>query len=74
LGLLAQLDPERGVVSERPFHARDAGTTPKTTAQARALYDVLLVLEDPAADVHHPVYATSLLDAAERVTSGAAKP
>jgi hypothetical protein len=34
---------------------------------------VLLVLEDPAADVHHPAYATTLLDAAERVTSGAAR-
>jgi hypothetical protein len=31
----------------------------------------LLVLEDPAADVHHPAYARALLDAAERLTSGA---
>jgi hypothetical protein len=68
LSLLAQLDPERAVESARPFHARGAGTTPKTAERARALYDVLLVLEDRAADVHHPVYASSLLDAAERIT------
>jgi hypothetical protein len=31
------------------------------------LRNVLLVLEDPAADLHHPAYAKLLLDAAERV-------
>jgi hypothetical protein len=31
----------------------------------RALYDVLLVLEDPAADVHNPAYARLLLERAE---------
>lgn len=39
--------------------------------QARALANVLLVLEDPAADVHHPAYAKLLLDSAEHVASGA---
>jgi hypothetical protein len=42
-----------------------------TPEQTRALRDVLLVLEDPAADVHHPSYAKALLDAAERLVPGA---
>jgi hypothetical protein len=72
LTLLAKLDPERAAPSEQPFHATRS-TKPKSIGQQRALYDVLLVLEDPAADIHHPVYATSLLDAAERVTPGASR-
>jgi hypothetical protein len=67
-GLLATLAPGRSLTGA--FHARPTPAL-KTIEQARALYDVLLVLEDPAADIHHPVYATSLLDAAERVASGA---
>ena len=38
---------------------------PRSPDTARALYGVLLVLEDPAADVHNPAYAKLLLDAAE---------
>jgi hypothetical protein len=67
-GLLAQLSPGRALAGA--FHAREAPPA-KSREHARALYDVLLVLEDPAADVHHPAYATTLLDAAERVASGA---
>lgn len=67
-GLLAQLSPGRSLTGA--FHAREAPPA-KSIEHARALYDVLLVLEDPAADIHHPAYATTLLDAAERVASGA---
>ena len=37
------------------------------SASGRALYDVLLVLEDPAADAHNGAYARTLLDRAESV-------
>jgi hypothetical protein len=37
-----------------------------TTALGRAAYDVLLILEDPAAADHNPTYASMLLGAAER--------
>ena len=36
-------------------------------ARGRAIYDVLLVLEDPAASVHNGPYARALLEAARRV-------
>jgi len=44
---------------------RAALALPRDPVRARALYDALLVAEDPAADVHHPAYAKALLDAAE---------
>ena len=70
-GLLARLDPPHGQANaDKPWHARPARALP-TLEQTRALHNVLLVLEDPAADVHHPVYAAALLDAAERVLPGA---
>jgi hypothetical protein len=56
--------------ADAPWHARYELVLP-TPQQTRALRDVLLVLEDPAADVHHPAYAKALLDAAERVAPGA---
>jgi hypothetical protein len=69
--LLAQLDPARSSGSlDQPWHARYELVLP-TPQQTRALRNVLMVLEDPAADVHHPAYAQSLLDAAERFFSGA---
>lgn len=69
--LLAQLDPARSSGSlDQPWHARYELVLP-TPQQTRALRNVLMVLEDPAADVHHPAYAKSLLDAAERFLSGA---
>jgi hypothetical protein len=72
LGLLSRLDPASGVRgAERPWHAT-TGALPPSPQRARALRDVLLVLEDPAADVHHPAYARALLDAAERVAPGVA--
>ena len=60
--------------ADRPPHARLSDTRVATTlargidqaTRSRALYDVLLVIEDGAADVHHPTYASALLDAAER--------
>jgi hypothetical protein len=69
--LLERLDPERSASSpERPFHARYEGRL-TASERGRALFNVLLVLEDPAADVHHPAYASALLDAAERTLPGA---
>lgn len=49
-----------------PFHATPI-VADRTTKIGRALYDVLLVLEDPAAGVHNAPYARKLLDAAEGV-------
>jgi NAD-dependent dihydropyrimidine dehydrogenase PreA subunit len=41
-----------------------------TVEHQRAIYNVLLVLEDRAADVHNPAYSKILLDAAERSLPG----
>ncbi len=69
--LLERLDPERSLGTlEKPWHSSYVAVLP-TPQQTRALRNVLLVLEDPAADVHHPAYARALLDAAERLSSGA---
>lgn len=50
--------PSRG-----PWHAH-AAPMKLEGPRGRALRNVLLVLEDPASDVHHPRYAGALLDAA----------
>lgn len=64
--LLDRLEPARGSAAlEAPWHARPRAL-PQDPRRARALRNVLLVLEDAAADVHHPAYARALLDAAER--------
>ena len=69
--LFERLAPGRAAGTlDRPWHARKE-RAPQTPQLTRALYNVLLVLEDPAADVHHPAYARTLLDAAERLTPGA---
>jgi hypothetical protein len=69
--LLARLDPRHSAGDVgKPWHASYQRLLP-TPQQTRALRDVLLVLEDPAADVHHPSYARALLDAAERLAPGA---
>jgi hypothetical protein len=49
-----------------PPHASGATHTPSNAVLARALHNVLLVLEDRGAWAHNPTYATALLDAAER--------
>ena len=69
--LLTRIDPahSNGDLGT-PWHASYELVLP-TPQQTRALRNVLLVLEDPAADVHHPGYARALLDAAERLTPGA---
>jgi hypothetical protein len=54
-----------------PPHAV-AARIPRDPVKARAFANVALVLEDPAADVHNPRYATHLLDTAEAAISGAA--
>lgn len=53
-----------GGTPSRPSHAVRPPID-LTTARGRAAYDVALVLEDPAADVHGGAYARRLLDAAE---------
>jgi hypothetical protein len=69
--LLERLDPQNSAGSaETPWHASYQLLLP-TPQRTRALHDVLLVLEDPAADVHNPSYAKALLDAAERLAPGA---
>ena len=50
----------------RPAHAGDARVD-RRTPRGRAIWDLLLVLEDPAAAAHNARYARALLDAAESV-------
>jgi hypothetical protein len=68
--LFARLAPPLSDSPSGPWHARGA-PPPRDSESARALRNVLLVLEDPAADVHHPRYAKALLDAAERAAAQA---
>jgi hypothetical protein len=70
LALLARLSPERLPSGGPAWHAQRYGALGSLERQ-RALFDVLLVLEDPAADVHHPAYAKLLLSMAEREAGGA---
>jgi len=44
---------------------RDAGELDVSTALGRAAYNLLLLLEDPAAGIHNPDYAKLLLDHSE---------
>jgi len=65
--VLGRLDPAHSAGDVgTPWHASYQLLLP-TPQQTRALRNVLLVLEDPAADVHDPSYARALLDAAERL-------
>lgn len=57
---------------EGPPHASESAA-PLSSPRQRALYDALLVLEDPAADVHNPAYAALLLERAERTLSGTSR-
>jgi hypothetical protein len=50
----------------RPAHAGDARVD-RRTPRGRAIWNLLLVLEDPAAAAHNARYAGALLDAAEPV-------
>jgi hypothetical protein len=52
--------------SDGPAHAT-AARLDRGTPRGRALWDLLLVLEDPAAGAHNARYAQTLLDAAEPV-------
>jgi hypothetical protein len=47
---------------------------PASAALRRALFDVLLVVEDPAASVHNPTYAARLLDEAQTALDPHEKP
>jgi hypothetical protein len=57
---------QTGESGRRPAHADDASVD-RRTPRGRALWDLLLVLEDPAAAAHNARYAGALLDAAEPV-------
>ena len=50
----------------RPLHASKA-TLRRDTAAGRALWNLLLLLEDKAAEIHNPPYAWALLESAETV-------
>jgi hypothetical protein len=65
MGVLAHRGAFGGVGVAPETHHRSAMQLPET-ALGRAAYDVLLVLEDPAAASHNEPYARALLDAARR--------
>jgi hypothetical protein len=65
--LLAMASQKLGTV---PLHAEALAPTLSPT-KSRALRNALLVLEDPAADVHNPDYARRLLDVARKQTERA---
>ncbi len=58
--------------SESPTHAL-ASQADTASPAGRAAYNLLLVLEDPAAGVHNPSYAELLLDQAERMLEDEAR-
>jgi hypothetical protein len=62
--LVAELVP-RALGTSGPFHS-EAFEAALPAAKTRALRNALLVLEDPASDVHNPDYARRLLDAARK--------
>jgi hypothetical protein len=70
-------DAWRGAAADRatgaaaPVHAGGVRLD-RTTPLGRAAWDVLLVLEDPAAGAHNPRYAGALLSIAEPAISAAA--
>jgi hypothetical protein len=68
--LLKALGAPAPSAGDPPHAARQSGA-PGDDPRARALRNVLLVLEDRAADVHHPTYARELLDATEHLIRGA---
>ena len=57
----------RGGEYRAPAHAAQAIAADRTTPRGRAIWNLLLVLEDRAADTHNAPYARSLLDAAAAV-------
>ena len=56
-----------------PIHA-DSLEVKLTGEKARALRNILLVLEDGAADVHNPAYAEVLVASAEKASSAGKLP
>jgi hypothetical protein len=72
--LVAELLPRAREYGALPLHA-EALSPALSTTKARALENALLVLEDPAADVHNPAYARRLLEAAgNHAKNGSATP
>jgi hypothetical protein len=59
-------------VAGSPLHA-SARRLDRATPRGRSLWNVALVLEDPAADRHNAAYARMLLDEAERVLAPGAR-
>jgi hypothetical protein len=50
----------------RPLH-RSTATLRRNSPASRALWNLLLLLEDNAAEIHNPPYAMALLDSAEAI-------
>jgi hypothetical protein len=72
--LVAELLPlARQRQGSAPFHADPLASALPAT-RSRALKNALLVLEDPAADVHNPDYARRLLDAARKHSKSGSTP
>lgn len=67
--LLERLAPALSARASNTIWHEALRALPSSSTLARSLYSVLLVLEDPAADVHNPAYAKLLLDAAEAKAS-----
>ena len=63
----------RGRTRAAPIHA-NALEVKLTGEKARALRNILLVLEDGAADVHNPAYAELLISSAEKASSAGKLP
>jgi hypothetical protein len=57
--------------SRAPAHAAQPIAADRTTPRGRAIWNLLLVLEDRAADTHNAPYARALLDAAATVPAEA---
>jgi hypothetical protein len=72
LSLLAALEARGAIARDLPFPAHAQGFRLTDDALGRAAYDVLLVLEDPAAAAHNAPFARALLGAAAKVLGGEA--
>jgi len=64
--LFVQARLQRIVGDVRPLHASRA-VIRRNTPERRALWNLLLLLEDDAAEIHNPPYARALLESADSV-------
>ena len=66
-GLLRRLNARDLTGPAHASHPREGVAVDRRTPLGRATWDLLLVLEDPAAGAHNARYARALLDAAASV-------